>query len=190
MKVFFDQDGVLTIYKQEDFNGEHPKHHIPGYFETCKPNRKSVNLFKKLYKCKINNSKKIDIENIYVLTTVDTLSKLNKFQIKDKITWCNKYIFKNANNNKARCYLKAVVGQTKSERAKKLLKRELNKSDILIDDYNKNLKDWQEAGGTAVKFLNGLNDLNSWNGPYIDNNMPIYEKINILNKFASEGTIA
>lgn len=37
----------------------------------------------------------------------------------------------------------------------------LSESDILIDDYSKNLAEWNTAGGTAVKFLNGHNSENN-----------------------------
>ena len=38
-------------------------------------------------------------------------------------------------------------------------------NDILIDDYNNNLNLWQKAGGTAVKMVNGINDVHkSWTG--------------------------
>ena len=30
--------------------------------------------------------------------------------------------------------------------------------DVLVDDYNKNLEEWQSAGGTSVKFVNDIND--------------------------------
>ncbi len=30
--------------------------------------------------------------------------------------------------------------------------------DVLIDDYNKNLVEWQQAGGLGVKFVNNIND--------------------------------
>ena len=42
--------------------------------------------------------------------------------------------------------------------------------DILIDDYNFNLRLWQEKG-KALKLLNGINDRHgSWNGPRAKNN--------------------
>lgn len=48
--------------------------------------------------------------------------------------------------------------------------------DILIDDYNKNLEDWQIAGGLSVKFVNQINDKalrgTLWNGERIHYNRP------------------
>lgn len=34
----------------------------------------------------------------------------------------------------------------------------LNADCILIDDYNKNLSEWSQSGGTAIKFVNDIND--------------------------------
>lgn len=34
----------------------------------------------------------------------------------------------------------------------------------LIDDYNPNLKSWQDACGTEIKYLNGINRASTWKG--------------------------
>lgn len=54
-------------------------------------------------------------------------------------------------------------GQSKAEVIESLIGRKLTDKDILIDDYSKNLIDWEEHGGKAVKFLNELNG-RGWNG--------------------------
>lgn len=33
----------------------------------------------------------------------------------------------------------------------------IRNTDILIDDYNKNLREWEKEGGTAIKFINNIN---------------------------------
>lgn len=35
---------------------------------------------------------------------------------------------------------------------------EIDKGCFLIDDYNKNLIQWQKSGGTAIKFINNINN--------------------------------
>ena len=41
-----------------------------------------------------------------------------------------------------------------------MLHRKLGKMDILVDDHTPNLKRWETAGGTGVKWLNGINGKN------------------------------
>ena len=47
--------------------------------------------------------------------------------------------------------------KTKSETVRMALGRALRKTDVLYDDYNGNLEEWKETGGTPVKALNGTN---------------------------------
>lgn len=54
----------------------------------------------------------------------------------------------------------------------------LTRADVLLDDYNKNLRDWERAGGAAVKCVNNVNNRgqgrwggdigNLWRGPCVD----------------------
>lgn len=39
--------------------------------------------------------------------------------------------------------------------------KNLTATDVLIDDYNRNLDDWRNAGGTAIKYVNGINSARS-----------------------------
>ena len=41
-----------------------------------------------------------------------------------------------------------------------MLHRKLGKMDILVDDHTPNLTRWETAGGTGVKWLNGINGKN------------------------------
>ena len=66
----------------------------------------------------------------------------------------------------------------------------LRPSDILIDDYTKNLMDWQRAGGNGLKFLNGINATKgTWKGPKIY----YYDSGNVIaghiSKISSEKTL-
>ena len=45
---------------------------------------------------------------------------------------------------------------------------------ILIDDYSKNLHQWEDAGNVAVKYYNGVNGTNgTWKGKGISRNMSV-----------------
>ena len=49
-----------------------------------------------------------------------------------------------------------VMG-SKVEAVQKL--RPITKADILIDDFNPNLEAWQKAGGSVIKYVNGINSM-------------------------------
>jgi hypothetical protein len=57
-----------------------------------------------------------------------------------------------------------AVSKSKHSAITQLKGIELSKKDILVDDYNPNLLAWEVAGGTAVKYLNGINSPDSWYG--------------------------
>ena len=41
----------------------------------------------------------------------------------------------------------------------------IKKGDVLVDDFTKNLREWEEAGGIGVKFLNEINEKKgTWRG--------------------------
>lgn len=51
---------------------------------------------------------------------------------------------------------------------------------ILIDDFNPNLRNWEAAGGTAVKYINGLNSPESFNGLCLFKTWPVEQCMNAL----------
>lgn len=57
-------------------------------------------------------------------------------------------------------------GTNKADAVEELFQIEtLSPTDILVDDFSKNLQQWTEAGGTGIKYLNGENGLNgTWKG--------------------------
>ena len=54
------------------------------------------------------------------------------------------------------------LGENKAEYVKKFLRRDITDKDILLDDYSLNLNEWEKAGGTGIKWYNGLN-MRGWN---------------------------
>ena len=48
----------------------------------------------------------------------------------------------------------------------------IRSTDVLLDDYTKNLKEWEAAGGIGIKVLNGLNATKgTWQGARIQNSL-------------------
>ena len=58
--------------------------------------------------------------------------------------------------------------------------RTLSKKDVLIDDWNPNLQMWEKHGGTAIKYLNGINSADSWAGLKITEEMTADEIVEML----------
>lgn len=79
------------------------------------------------------------------------------FAKKEKIEWLDKYF-----PIKNRIFLEA--GKNKSEYI-----CDLSKDDYLLDDYTKNLLEWERAGGKGIKVKNELNCKSGvWKGARVD----------------------
>ena len=160
--IFFDMDGVLAVYNPNDYQGDPMPFEIRGsrYFLHRPADENAVQLF-------IKASNHFPRGSIAALSTIsinacNTPGLASEHKI-DKGIW----LLRLSNDNELPCIplLFAQQGITsKPEEATKLLKRDLTPADILIDDFNSNLTAWHEAGGTAIKWLNGLNASTSWDG--------------------------
>lgn len=173
-------DGVICGYTAEDFRDKVETWKQPGYFQTLDPDQELVKLFRALFHIKNRRTKSSFVDRINVLTTILPEKPYNSYQHTDKIKWMDRYVFHKL-NHKARYYTKFTThGLPKPKIAEKILGRKLTKKDILIDDYNPNLIEFQKAGGTAVKYLNGLNSAKSWDGPVLRKGTSTKEKIDYL----------
>lgn len=179
MNVFFDMDGVLaqyerTAYEKPDFLWKKPGSH---YFSTVKPDQKAIDLF--------NLCQKETGTNTFILTSVLNNGPICLEQITDKMAWIQKHI---PNTDLKKQFIPSVSIKTRTIQAMLFQnKNNIHPSDILIDDYNPNLWAWQNAGGTAMKYLNGLNHADSWSGIVLTENMTaedICELISVLGKTA------
>ena len=140
-RIFFDMDGVLAEYRQVEYECMLEK----GYFYNLKPQTEVIEAMKKLAEdpeIEVHTLSAVIEESEYALYDKqnwleDNISFLDKIKIN--------YLF--CGENKA----EAVPGG-------------IRPTDILIDDYNPNLRDW-ESRGVAVKYLNGINHKHkSWKG--------------------------
>lgn len=158
---FIDMDGVLAQYERTAFDiskGPVPglalfEHEDSHYFKTCKPDPVAVALLEDL----LNDPN----SEVYILTTVPPHTP---WVIADKKEWLSQVVPMFDSTTKL------IIAS--SDKVETIMVKEklhgLNSSMVLIDDFNKNLNDWRDAGGTAIKYLNGINSENSWDGPVIN----------------------
>lgn len=150
-KFFFDMDGVLAKWQTD---GDPTK---PGFFLSRQLEERVRDLIKALV---------ADGYSVTILSAV----YVNGYAEKEKVQWLADNGLENIP------HLFVPYGSNKSAAIKKSIK---NDQYILVDDYTENLKQWDQAGHTAVKFLNGKNNTKgTWllnGGRSINKNMSVDE---------------
>lgn len=150
---YFDMDGVVALYDKSAYTGKNPKflRKNEHYFLNLEPDRKMLEVIDNLYQ-----KSRYTGNHIYLLTSISMNGAIFNEHFHDKILWASKWL----------PYLSIesiLISVTSKRNAVEYIKdHKLSQNDILIDDYNKNLKEWNEAGGTAVKYLNGINSAKSY----------------------------
>lgn len=147
-RLFVDMDGTLAKFQPirvlEDLYEQ-------GYFERLPPQQNVVDAVK----CVCNSAPDTEV---FILSSVLTDSAFAK---KEKESWLNRYIPEIDAGH--RIFLSC--GDHKTLYAPGAIE----KGDLLLDDYTRNLVDWKRAGGTGVKLLNGINHTHgSWCGARIN----------------------
>ena len=158
--VYWDMDGVLATYSRDDYSYSEETNslaylNIEHYFLNRPIDSIGMDLFRACVK--------LLPDDTCVLTGVTNDSKRRFEHIIDKMTWIHsccpefdvgsKFI---ALSTDKRNYITGIRGMT------------LTANDVLIDDYNINLYKWMAAGGTSIKYLNGINSKSSWSGRTIN----------------------
>lgn len=164
-------DGVLVEYNKADFIGNHPKYLREGthYFRHLRPDNRVLSVMKGLSQNK--NCK------VYILTSVINNEKTINEHINDKRNWTKEFCpFLHIDSQLL------ITQGAKHHIISQIHNRPLNHDDILIDDYNKNLNLWSDAGGSCVKYANGTNNPYSFDGPLILQNESVN---NIVTKLLS-----
>lgn len=154
---FIDMDGTLTVYDRwvYETDGHTPWYQNiqnTHYFRTLPPQDKMLKLTKDLLTS--------HPEQVYILTSVGILEEAPYYEvIMDKIGWVREYLPALLPDHflVVRSRIPVPNKMTKSILAAKTLNRPIGKQDILYDDFNLNLEEWESAGGTVIKVLNGLN---------------------------------
>lgn len=157
--IWSDQDGVIAIYEPKAYK-QHlnpdttPLFFTPNahYYATVQPDVKIIQAYQEL-------NKQIPMQILTNLTREFPLWLEHKA---DKIAWTAKHM--PFINIKTQYH---PIQKEKWKFAQDNLQRPLHSSDILISDFNQDLIPWQNAGGTAIKYLNGINSEKSYDGPHI-----------------------
>lgn len=152
---YFDMDGVLAVYDRNAYIGQNPiwLQKNQHYFKNCKPDVKMLDLAYKIYMHCCESD-----DNLYILTSLPVNGSIFNEQFHDKIQWIAKWM----------PYIDIshvlISVTSKRDAVEYINNHTLSVNDILIDDYNKNLTDWHNAGGTAIKYCNGINSPESFDG--------------------------
>lgn len=143
-KIFLDLDGTLARFNVRNalarFENEE------GFF---------ANLL--AYKGIENVNEMIKNGNIYIIS-----ASPNMYADLDKKKWVKKYLPNLPKENMLLCR----VGQNKAKYIETKLNIKIDKDCYLLDDYTRNLNEWEQAGGTGIKRLTKVadNSTNKWKG--------------------------
>lgn len=145
--IFIDMDGVLAEYKKDCTENDLMQ---KGYFESLHPEENMLKALSML----IENSDKLGFR-VCVLTKV--YPSTFKYSVSEKQQWRDKYMPYLFDSE-----FIMVNGELeeKSDAIRAELGIDIDEGCILIDDYNHNLLEWSNNGGTAVKYVNSINDKN------------------------------
>ena len=146
-KVFFDMDGVLAEYRENCSEYDMKQ---KGYFSSLKPERNMVNALTRL-------ALDSDMLGIRVCVLTKVYPTVFKYSVREKLEWRDEYLPELYDSE-----FIMVNGEEleKSEAVSELNDCAIDSDCYLIDDYNPNLAEWVKNGGSAVKYVNEINDKN------------------------------
>lgn len=167
-RIFVDMDGVLATFNHVASEEEL---YEKGYFASLEPISTVVDGIKKYIR--ENPDKSIYILSAYLVD--------NPYALREKNEWLDTYLPEIPSDRRIFCpcgELKAdhIIGGIKS-------------TDILLDDYTKNLMEWKEQGGVGIKLLNGINGTyGTWQEHKVsaENFYEEFKKFSIINHTKSQ----
>ena len=158
-RLYIDLDGTLCRFHPVEKMEELLE---PGYFLRLEPHMNIINAVRNLFEGSY-------FDGIYVISSVLRESQTG---VIEKKRWIKHYLpeideehmlFPFCDESKA--LMVCPDGQIPS-------------SYYLLDDYNKNLYDWSSRGGSAIKFLNGINHTKkTWKGAVVNNTEKCFEEL-------------
>lgn len=155
--IFFDMDGVLAQWNASASVEDTFK---PDYFLTCELEpvvREVINILKKKYRVKI----------------------LSHAYGKDAIHAKTKWLDMMGLGNISKLFI--PYGKPKTDYIWGPGKK------VLLDDFSKNLREWEEDGNIAIKFRNQINGTKgTWVGPSVRYSMSAEEIVDIIESTISQ----
>jgi len=153
IRIFVDMDGTIADL-----------HAIPNWWERCTSEKDFfvklkpfTNLISALFMVKVHYYKHVDM---YSLSAVDKTINNNANEAAKDIWLDSNAPFVEKENR-----IFSDYGCKKSDYI-----GGIKKTDILLDDFTKNLIEWESDGGTGIKIRNNINCKNGvWKGPVIYN---------------------
>ena len=148
-KIFLDLDGTLARFNVRN---------ALKRFATEKDFFANLKAYKNIEE--VNEMAKTG--NVYIIS-----ASPNAQADIDKMKWIEKYLFNIPIANIIICR----VGENKAEIIKSKLNIMIDETTVLLDDYTKNLTEWESAGGVGIKRLTKVadNSTGKWKGLAIKN---------------------
>lgn len=147
INLFLDLDGTLAKFNSKK-NALKRFDNEKGFFAKLKP-YKYIECINELA---VNNN-----INIYIISATP-----NEQADQDKMIWIKKYLYNIKKENI--CFSR--IGENKAQIIKEKLNITIDKKCLLLDDYTKNLIDWQNNNGLGIKRITSLadNKTKKWQG--------------------------
>lgn len=147
IRLFIDMDGVLAkfnpIASEEELYEQ-------GYFINLDPMPEVVNGIRQ-------HIAETPGAEVYVLSAYLSDSD---YALEEKQRWLDEYLPEIDQEHRIFC----PCGEPKTQ----YIAHGIGRTDILIDDYTKNLLEWKKAGGKGMKLLNGINHTRgTWQGEFL-----------------------
>lgn len=143
-KIFLDMDGTIARFNVRNALARFEKEE--GFF---------ANLL--AYKGIEEINKMVENGNVYIIS-----ASPNMYADLDKKTWLNRYLPNLPKQNILLCR----IGQNKARFIETKLSIKIDHNCFLLDDYTKNLTEWESAGGTGIKRITTVSDNSTkkWKG--------------------------
>ncbi|MCI9093674.1 MAG: hypothetical protein HFF36_07865 [Coprobacillus sp.] len=157
-RYFFDMDGTMAVWN----NVSNEELYRENYFLNLDVNDEMIALVNQLLK---------EGKEVY---SCSHFLEDSHYALKEKNEWLDIHL--PLLNNEHRVFI--PYGQSKAEYFNEHGLTPITNTDFLIDDYTPNLFQWEELGGTGIKFLNGINHTHkTWQGIKIDNSNDMYNQM-------------